>query len=219
VAERTAFVYLHGFASGPDSSKARFFRERFAAIGVELQVPDLNQGEAGFRTLTLSRSIAQVHDLVDASGVDRAVLVGSSLGGYTAALAAVQDPRVQALVLLCPAFDLPARWTQWLDQEGIDRWRASGALEVHHHAWQRNEKIGFGLYRDALGHTPYPKVTVPTLIHHGVNDTEVPIGTSRKFASLTPTARLVEHDSDHALLDVLEPIWEETRAFLAPWLA
>lgn len=212
------FVYLHGFASGPSSAKARFFHERLASLGVDLQVPDLNQGEEGFRTLTISRSIAQVHDLIDRSGAERAVLIGSSLGGYTAALASIQDPRVEALVLMCPALDLPARWTQWLDQEGIDRWRSSGVLEVDHHAWQRKEKVGFGLYRDALGHAPYPKVEVPTLVLHGSRDEEVPLGTSRKFAALSPQVRLVEYDSDHALLDVLEPIWEESKAFLAPWI-
>jgi len=218
MADRPVFIYLHGFASGPQSNKARFFQERFAALGVPLELPDLNQGEEGFRTLTLSRSIAQVRERIDRSGRERAVLIGSSLGGYTAALAATHDPRVEALVLLCPAFDLPARWTQWLDQEGIDRWRSTGALEVDHHAWNRKAEIGFGLYRDALGHSPYPKVAVPTLILHGRNDTDVPIGTSQKFAWGQPHVRLVEYDSDHALLDVLEPIWEETRAFLAPWL-
>jgi predicted esterase YcpF (UPF0227 family) len=34
-------VYLHGFASGPASTKAQFFRTRFAERGVELAIPDL----------------------------------------------------------------------------------------------------------------------------------------------------------------------------------
>ena len=39
-----AVVYLHGFASGPGSKKARFFGDRFAARGVPFLVPDLAAG-------------------------------------------------------------------------------------------------------------------------------------------------------------------------------
>jgi len=214
----TAFVYLHGFASGPQSSKARFFRERFAELGVPLETPDLNEGEGDFRGLTLSRSVRQVREILDRQDAKRAVVLGSSLGGYTAALVGMNDPRVQAQVLLCPAFDLPARWNTWLGDDAIAAWRKTREIEVDHHARGRKEKLGFGLYLDAMGHSPYPPARVPTLVLHGVNDTEVPVGTSRKFAMGAPTVRLVEYESDHALLDVLDPIWQETRAFLAPWL-
>ena len=59
---------------------------------------------------------------------------------------------------------------------------------------------------------------MPTLVLHGVNDTDVPVGTSRKYAMGSANVRLVEYESDHALLNVLDPMWQETRAFLAPWL-
>jgi uncharacterized protein len=214
----TTFVYLHGFASGPQSNKARYFRDRFAELDVPLEIPDLNEGEGGFRALTLSRSIAQVRATLDARDAQRAVVIGSSLGGYTAALAAAKDPRIEALVLMCPAFDLPARWITWLGDEGVADWRKTRELEVDHHARGRKEKLAFGLYIDAMGHSPYPAPSVPTLLLHGVNDAEVPVGTSHKYASGRPNVRLVEYDSDHGLLNVLDPIWEETRAFLAPWL-
>jgi uncharacterized protein len=214
----TTFVYLHGFASGPNSNKARFFRDRFEELGLPLEIPDLNEGTGGFRSLTLTRSIEQVRAILDRRNAQRAVVIGSSLGGYTAALAASKDPRIEALVLLCPAFDLPARWTSWLGDEGIANWRKTREIEVDHHEWGRKEKLGFSLYIDAMGHSPYPAPPVPTLLLHGVNDRDVPVGTSHKFASGRPNVRLVEYDSDHALLDVIEPIWNETRAFLAPWL-
>lgn len=214
----TVFVYLHGFASGPQSSKAKFFRDRFAELRVPLEVPDLNEGEGGFRGLTLTRSIAQVRAVLDRRNAERAVILGSSLGGYTASLVTLADPRVQAQVLLCPAFDLPARWMVWLGDEGVASWRKTREIEVDHHAWGRKEKLGFGLYIDAMGHSPYPPARVPTLVLHGVDDTEVSVGTSRKYVMGAANARLVEYDADHGLLNVLDPIWQETRAFLAPWL-
>jgi len=37
-------VYLHGFASSPQSSKARFFAGKFAEAGVAFEAPQLDQG-------------------------------------------------------------------------------------------------------------------------------------------------------------------------------
>ena len=34
-------AYLHGFASGPGSTKAQFFRAELAALGATLEIPDL----------------------------------------------------------------------------------------------------------------------------------------------------------------------------------
>lgn len=220
MAERPAFVYLHGFASGPSSAKAQFFREKFEELDVPLAIPDLNEGPEGFAGLTISRSMASVQRLFDTLEADRrgVVLIGSSLGGYTSALLAARDPRVAAAVLMAPAFDLPARWTAWLGDEGVASWRSTRKLEVDHYAYGGKAEVGFGLYLDAMGHQPYPSAPCPMLIFHGVNDAEVTIGTSRKYVSMTPSARLVEFDSDHGLLDVTDTIWEETRAFLAPWL-
>lgn len=212
----TPFLYLHGFASGPSSEKATFYRKRLAEAGVDLQVLDLNEGDDGFFGLTVSRSLAHVDAALDRSGAGEgdAVLIGSSLGGYTAALAASRDPRIGALILMAPAFDLPARWTHLLGAEGVATWRSEKKMEVDHYATGRKEAISFRFYLDAMGHPPYPRVACPTLILHGVDDAEVPVGTSRKFASLSPTARLVELPSDHSLTDVLERLWDESTAFL-----
>ena len=37
------FVYLHGFASSPQSGKVSFLSERLAARGLTLHCPDLNE--------------------------------------------------------------------------------------------------------------------------------------------------------------------------------
>jgi len=214
------FLYLHGFASGPSSAKAQAFAARFADRGIDLAVPDLNEGEGDFFGLTVSRALRKVEALLVDGGMRErgAVILGSSLGGYLAALAAARNPDVRAVVLLAPAFDLPARWHQILGNETIDRWRKEGFLEVDHYARRRKERIGFDFYRDSLGHPPYPRLECPGLILHGMKDLEVPVGVSRKMASLCPQIRLIELDSDHALTDVLDRLWEETERFLAPWL-
>ena len=37
------YIYLHGFASSPDSEKAQFIRDRFLEKQIALSVHDLNQ--------------------------------------------------------------------------------------------------------------------------------------------------------------------------------
>lgn len=214
-----SFLYLHGFASGPGSEKARFFRERLAARGVEVEVPDLNDGPGGFHGLTLTRSLGQVAAAIDR--LDRGqgvVVIGSSLGGYTAALAAARDARIRALVLMAPGFDMPGRWHDWLGDGGLAEWRESGERAFDHHALGKPVTVAFDLYRDALGHPPYPRVEVPALVLHGVHDETVPVEASRRWVARTPGARLVELDSDHGLLDVKERLWAEAVEFLGPLL-
>ncbi|MFM7437244.1 MAG: YqiA/YcfP family alpha/beta fold hydrolase, partial [Snowella sp.] len=46
------YIYLHGFASSPDSAKARFIRDRFVEKQISLSVPDLNQNNFSELTLT-----------------------------------------------------------------------------------------------------------------------------------------------------------------------
>ena len=81
-------VYLHGFASSPQSSKARFFADKFAHAGVAFEAPELDQGD--FSNLTVSGQMLVISDAVAAHREKLAkgeplVLMGSSLGGYLAA--------------------------------------------------------------------------------------------------------------------------------------
>src|ERR1700694_2176133 len=111
----SSFVWLHGFASGPTSSKGRFVQQRLLERGAALQIPDLNL--PSFRELTVSRMLGEVDRLAGES----AVLFGSSLGGLTAALWAARNPgRCAALVLLAPAFDLGRRWVERMGRGGVE---------------------------------------------------------------------------------------------------
>ena len=74
-------VYLHGFASGPSSSKAQFFRAKFAERGIAIEIPQLDQGH--FEALTITGQLSVIDRTV---GGDETILMGSSLGGYLAAL-------------------------------------------------------------------------------------------------------------------------------------
>jgi pimeloyl-ACP methyl ester carboxylesterase len=202
-------VYLHGFASGPCSSKARFFQQRFRDLGIELQVLELAEGD--FEGLTLTR---QLRVLGNAAAGKACVLVGSSMGGYLSALYAARHPEVCKLVLLAPAFGFARRWLDAMGPGQAEQWRTQGFLDVFHYAEQRTRGIGYQLIEDGQQYEDYPEVRQPTLIVHGRNDATVDPEYSVKFAAGRPNVRLELLDSDHQLLDVLDRVWQLTREFV-----
>jgi hypothetical protein len=202
-------VYLHGFASSPRSKKAGIFRQRLEAEGFEVAVPDLNG--AAFREL----SVTGMLEIVEAAaGAGPVSLVGSSLGGYTAALYAARHAEVERLVLLAPAFGFARRWMAELGEEEITRWRESDERVVFNYAKGSEEPIGWGFMEDALAFEDEPAVLQPALIVHGVHDDVVPVQVSRAFARTRTSATLVEVDSDHELMSAVEEVWARTRSFL-----
>jgi pimeloyl-ACP methyl ester carboxylesterase len=210
-------LYLHGFASGPSSHKARVLSERFRAMGVHLEVPDLTPGADGFERSTPSSMLA-VAEARLASAPPPHALVGSSLGGYLSAVAASRDPSIERLVLLAPAFRQFDRWRARLTETELEDWRAHGR-ETMHYASNRTRRIGWGFFEDARGFPPFPEVRVPTLCIAGTRDETVPIADVEAFVARTPTARLVAVDDGHELAASLDRIFDEARAFLSPFTA
>ena len=54
-------VYLHGFASSPQSSKAQFFAAKFCEAGVPFEAPDLDGGD--FERLTKKEAAKLTEEL------------------------------------------------------------------------------------------------------------------------------------------------------------
>lgn len=210
------YLYLHGFSSSPQSTKAQAMRSRFANLGLELIVPDLNQGD--FSHLTLSRQIQQVSELI-LGQPDATVLIGSSLGGLTATWVAQQSAiteRIEKLVLLAPAFDFLAQWLPRLGSDQLDAWRTEGTFPIYHYTEQGTLPLHYRFITDAQGyHDDALNANIPTLILHGIHDETISIEASRKYAAIRPWVRLVELPSDHALVDVEKEIWRYTQDFLS----
>jgi uncharacterized protein len=204
------FVYLHGFASSPGSRKARFFAERFRELGIGLEIPDLAEGN--FRNLTLTGQLNVIARLAHDEPVS---LIGSSMGGYLAALYAARHPgNAEKLVLLAPAFSFASRWPETLGEPTMQEWKRTNTLQVFHYSEGREVELGYQLVEDARQYEAYPDVAQPVLIFQGRNDTVVPPEYSVRFAERHSNARLRLLDSDHELSDVLDEMWMETEEFL-----
>lgn len=197
-------IYLHGFTSSPCSHKAQYFRRRLAECGVALEIPALDGSD--FEHLTISGQLA----VIERTAAGRPLtLIGSSMGGYLAALYAARHPEVERLVLMAPAFGFLRRWGQ--DED----WRRTGFLDVYHYGDKRRRRLSYGLIEDAALYEDYPAIAQPALIFHGSHDDAVPVEASREFARGKPNVRLEVMDSDHELHDVLDKMWDETRLFCA----
>lgn len=212
-------AYLHGFASSPQSSKATFFAERFAAAGIPFVCPDFN--EPAFSTLTVTRMLAQLDERLSGLPAGDIVLIGSSLGGFVAVEAAARFPaegphRIARVILLAPAVEL--EWDRWSEvgPDGIDRWRADGDIGVFHYALDRPERLRFGFYEDACRYDPASrKLDLPMLIFQGRRDESVSPANVERFARRQPAATLHMLDDTHQLKNSLPFIWQETAKFLA----
>jgi pimeloyl-ACP methyl ester carboxylesterase len=203
-------LYLHGFASGPQSRKALFFKEKLGSQGIRVDIPDLAEGD--FEHLTVRRQIKFIEQLV---GNEAVTLIGSSLGGYLAALYAARHREIQRLVLLAPAFGFYSLWVAALGNERLARWRREGTMNVFHYAEGKEMPLSYDFIQDAESLAPFPVTTQPVLIFHGDRDPVVPAAQSLQFLQINPHAKLVRFsESGHELTDVLESIWEHSEDFL-----
>jgi uncharacterized protein len=122
------YIYLHGFASSPQSNKAKYFCDRFAENNLNLNVLDLNQGD--FSNLTLTRQIEQTLAAFPDPNTS-ITLIGSSFGALTCAWVAQKSSQVKNLILLAPAFGFPQSWHSKLAPHQIKQWSESGILSVY----------------------------------------------------------------------------------------
>lgn len=114
---------------------------------------------------------------------------------------------------MAPAFGLSQRWTAMLGDDVMREWKTQGWRAVHHYGENRDARIGYGLVADGLGYEEFPDVKQPALVLHGRRDESVDYRLSERFAQGRPNVELIIYDSDHQLLDVLEPMWERVRRF------
>ncbi len=190
--------YLHGFASGPLAFKGRRLKREFEARGMPFALPDLNV--PSFAKLS-ARAMLETLDALDArEGDDEGwAFVASSLGGWVAARWAELHPdRVARLILLCPAFDLCARWTALASPGEMERWRSEGSLVTADGAGTKTP-LHYRFYEELCEEPAYPSVSCETQIIHGTRDERVPIEGSREYARSHPNVELIEVDDAHDL--------------------
>ena len=206
------YIYLHGFASGPGTRKGQYFKKRLAEEGIPLLIPDLNAGD--FSHTTISKQLDVVRHLIQQAD-DPVVLLGSSLGGFLAALVAEQVPTVKGIFMMAPGFDFYARRKQIMGEKALNEWQRRGVLDVFHHHLQKSVPLHYQFVEDAR---KYDGVSftrnVPAWIVHGLEDEVVPFDASFRYLRENEQAQLILLHADHGMVEVLPMLWEYFRLFL-----
>ena len=209
-------LYLHGFASSARSTKAAYFEQWFASLHVPFRCPDFN--EPDFKSLTMTRMLRQLETELtgDGSSAAPATLIGSSLGGTLAILAADRfADRVDRVVLFAPAVMFAKPGHHLLPPQRIDEWRRSGTLQFFHYAYGEERPLDFAFYEDSLRHDALDaSFTQPTLVFQGVRDASVDYRTVEAFAHARPNVALTLLDDDHQLTASLPRIRDGMEKFL-----
>ena len=207
------YLYLHGFASSPQSTKAQHLRSQFQSLGIDLHIPDLNQGD--FTALTLTRQIQQARKLMEPW--DQVVLIGSSFGGLTSAWLSQQPdltPKITRLILLAPAFCFLDHWLPKLGADQLKHWQTAGMLQVYHYSHETYLPLSYNFITDAQQYADDQLQTpIPTLILHGRQDDIIPIQASRNYSATRSWVQLIELESDHSLGNVQAEIWQAVKEF------
>lgn len=226
-------ILIHG-AGGTHLDWPPEIRRLPAAVTVALDLAGhgKSSGEGHADVLPHARDIIA---LVEALGLPHAILIGHSMGGAIAQLAALQAPeRVAGLVLIGTGSRLPIA-PALLEQIAVDPiaavdrmmklvWGPAGSLALQQLGRQRLLSVSPALlerdYRACQAFDSRPQleqITAPTLVIAGAEDRVVPLKFSRTLAETIPGAMLVIVPHAGHMLPLEQP--QAVRAALESWLA
>lgn len=220
----TLVTYLHGFASDQFGEKVLYLRDRFAAIGCAFLAFDHRghgRSSGTMKELTISGNLEDLEVVLHEHGsaCPRRILVGSSMGGQTAAWYAARHPHeIDANVLIAPGFRFIERRMEELGPKGMEQIRKNGQI-TYKNQWI-DATVGPALFDDAGQYTVdrlLQHYRTPSLILHGTEDESVPFEDSVVFTKLTkarPLELLLIAGGDHRLTDWKETLFSEIEAFL-----
>lgn len=175
-------------------------------------------------------SVADMAAILDAAGVERAVIGGMSLGGYLSlAFNLVHPQRVAALLLVDtgPGYrkDEPReKWNAWVERRAqkLERGEAAAgnsaeaATAVHEHpeGLPRSAR-GVMAQKDARVITSLDGITVPTLVIVGADDTDFLAGAEYMHRHISDSRKVVIDNAGHAAnMDQPEAFNTAVREFL-----
>jgi uncharacterized protein len=202
-----AIVILHGVADNRESGV--WIAERLVPAGHDVVVYDsrahgASSGDACTYGFLEKRDLSRV---LGRLSIERAIVVGSSLGGAVALQAAADDPRIVAVVAVAAFSDL-----ETIARERAP-WFASArqvrdALDIA----QREGRFELGAVSPVRAAA---RIHVPVLLVHGEEDGETPVAHSeRVFAALAgPRWLRIVPGAGHG--DALARVWAEVEAWIS----
>jgi pimeloyl-ACP methyl ester carboxylesterase len=200
-------IFVHGFRSDASGTKSLTFANHALRRGYSWLRADLRghgRSEGGFEDFRLSALLGDLLAFLDRFPVRPTALIGSSMGGWLATLAAERRPQVRALILLAPAFNFIQDQLGRLPEAELAAWKRNGRRRFSDDAGADYE-LDYAVLEDAQ---PFDclhravSLSCPVHILHGARDDVVPVSVSQAFARAcrAPKFTLMEiPDGDHRL--------------------
>ncbi len=212
-------LYFYGFASGPESTKAKFFQNKMTELNLDFEIIDYISNEESFSSLKVSKLVDFLQKRFEASEEEDFVLWGSSFGAFIALWLTFKFPKqIKGLILMAPAIYFSTNTICTLLGISIEEWKRSGEVIIQHNRFKKPLGLQYAFYQDLIQYPPpdFNKVvfSLPIVIFHGINDKIIPITWSREFSRKQDSVSLFELEADHQLLKQMLPIWNEVKAFL-----
>jgi pimeloyl-ACP methyl ester carboxylesterase len=206
-------LFLHGFASSGQGTKAQFFKERFAQFSkVAFHAFEFNPTPKDFEYMTITGLINRLRQYLLGQQPEKLSLIASSLGALVGLNHVHRFDGVDKMLLLAP---LLAYQPAIYSAAELQQWENEGTINVPHYAFTSELPLRIDFHTDGLHYRQPVPPPVPVMIIHGQQDEVIPIARSRQYAASFPEKiQLIEVDSDHRLNDRLEFIWEQVQLFL-----
>ncbi len=219
-------IFLPGFASNMNGSKSRLLAEYAQNQGwswVRFDPRGVGQSDGLFEALTLSRYLEDLRLILQRLENRPVILVGSSMGGWLATIAATRWPEsIRALLLIAPAYNFIQTLFRALSPDEQRRWQASNLRCWQDHYGLDELRMRFDLVADSWRYDllRYPAhLHCPVEILHGTEDEAVPLKQSYQFAACTHANRMVVRPlpginhrlqgADRVLLQSLHTLWQQ----------
>lgn len=220
------WFFIHGLNSNRRGEKALYLARQVARRGEAFASLDLTghgDSEGELLGLSLTRNLSDLarglRYLQDEAGPFSSVfLVGSSMGGLTALwYSALHAGRVNANLVVAPAFELAGRLLLSLGRDKAQRWREEGKTRLVTDFAEFD--LGYGFVEDEARYpiaTLIRKLKTPTLILHGTEDETVPYRLSKNFTQKVPISKLILiSGGDHRLTEHKELLFQEMWDFVS----
>ena len=206
-------LYLYGFASGPISDKAQFFKKKFQQLGISFQIFDYIPTSQAFSSMRCSNLVYNLRKKVESYEPEQLVLMGSSFGAFIVLWGASLFPKkVKKLILIAPAINFSANFIVTTLGTSKSQWMKNKTTSVEHYRFKGNIPLNYSFYTDLVTNAPpdFSRISfkIPTIIFHGINDDVVPILWSNDFSKLHSSVKMYPLEGDHQLLNQKEKMWE-----------
>ncbi len=214
-------IYLYGFASGPLSNKAQFFKHKFDLLGIPLDIFDFIPNRRHFQQMQPSKLVENLVQYVEENyPSEQVILFGSSFGGLIAAwYSALYPNMITKLILMAPALQFTPEFIAKTLGTTLQDWQEKDTVLVEHYRFNVKVPLNYSFVQDLQENSPPifspTQFPVPTVIFHGRNDAVVPIQWSIDFAFENPKVTLNILEGDHQLLDQKQIMWNSIQSFLS----